>query len=804
MKKIRALSLLVILTLSLSAGVAADDNWISVRSKNFHLIGNAKENEIRAAATRLEQFRQVFALLFPRISLTETVGTNVVVFKNEKSYMPFLPKRADGKPDKRIAGYFQPGEEVNYITLSAGGDRKDTYETIFHEYVHSLLSNNFERSQIPPWLNEGLAEYYSTFEIEDDQKVVLGNLRNDHLMFLSTTEFIPLTQFFAVDNYSLHRSGDHSRSVFYAQAWALVHYFAIRNETDKLSRFIELAKNESDPEKAFAEAFGYGYGEMEKILRKYVKQRKFTRLVATFKQKLVFEEGMTATPLAEADALAYLGDLLFRQNELSDAEIYLNKALALNPEQVRANTSMGLVKMRLKKNSEAKPYLEKAVAAGSGSYYAHYSYASLLSREDEGEDGLIGYYGEEKAKKIRVLLTKAIGLNPDFAAAYDLYAFVNLVMDENLGEAEEYLKKSLRLQPGNDSSLLNLAQIYIRRKEFEKAESIANEIMRSAVDEKQRYSANQILAMVKNHREVEMRNRELAERFRNNPNDSFDSGAPGGLSSEELEKIERERELTRLNNNIVKPAAGEVQEIGFIRKISCNGSDVTYKFEDLEGNVHSFRSVGFQKLKLVAVTDIPEGETVNCDYSLTDSKVVVNFLPTGVSKKNGQLKAVTFVPDHFRFKSEDEIAGDKKVIFISSGEGGEGRTIEVEGDSPEAIREAIERERKRMMDEGLHSILRKPLAGETRVMGVIEKVECSSKGFGLSVATSSGKLSLSTRTPQQMLIVTFRRDIDANLRCGKEPPKADVVVTYAAAESGSKSDGKLIALEFVPEGFTID
>lgn len=45
--------------------IDAKENWISVRSKNFLLIGNTSEKQVRQVAVRLEQFREVFSHLFP-------------------------------------------------------------------------------------------------------------------------------------------------------------------------------------------------------------------------------------------------------------------------------------------------------------------------------------------------------------------------------------------------------------------------------------------------------------------------------------------------------------------------------------------------------------------------------------------------------------------------------------------------------------------------------------------------------------------------------------------------------------------
>ena len=177
--------------------VHAKDTWISVRSNNFFLVGNASEKEVRQVATRLEQFREVFLRLFPRMKFTSPVPTTVIVFKSHSSYEPFKPV-VDGKP-VALAGYFQSGREKNYITLTTEKRGNYPYAVIFHEYVHLLMNNSLGRTKIPTWFNEGLAEYYSTFAIEDDQKIHLGDLIGPHLQLLRTSQLIPLDKLFAVD-----------------------------------------------------------------------------------------------------------------------------------------------------------------------------------------------------------------------------------------------------------------------------------------------------------------------------------------------------------------------------------------------------------------------------------------------------------------------------------------------------------------------------------------------------------------------------------------------------------------------------
>src|SRR6267378_14150 len=133
-----------------NSSVFAKDTWTSIRSKNFSLIGNVSEKDLRQVGVRLEQFREVFARLFTKANFSSPVPTTVIVFKSDSSYRPF-------KVIPNTAGYFQPGHDVNYITLTTEvRGEQNPFNVIFHEYTHLLISNT--SGNVPTWFNEGLAE----------------------------------------------------------------------------------------------------------------------------------------------------------------------------------------------------------------------------------------------------------------------------------------------------------------------------------------------------------------------------------------------------------------------------------------------------------------------------------------------------------------------------------------------------------------------------------------------------------------------------------------------------------------------
>ena len=129
------------------------------------VIGDQSANALRDVALELEQFRAVLGRLSSNGQPAPTAPTMVYVFGTRKAFEPFLPMR-NGSP-AALGGYFQRDVDTNTIAFSTEGFA-DEAAVVFHEYSH-LLVGTAVRS-IPVWLNEGLAEYYSTFSLKSGGK----------------------------------------------------------------------------------------------------------------------------------------------------------------------------------------------------------------------------------------------------------------------------------------------------------------------------------------------------------------------------------------------------------------------------------------------------------------------------------------------------------------------------------------------------------------------------------------------------------------------------------------------------------
>ena len=106
-------------------------------------------------------------------------------------------------------------------------------QVVYHEFVH-LLVNNSVRS-MPLWFNEGLAEYYATFEVQRVGRIARPrNVQEDHVLLLRD-RFLPLESIVAVDHDSPLYNESDKTSIFYAESWALVHYLLMGSRASTTS-----------------------------------------------------------------------------------------------------------------------------------------------------------------------------------------------------------------------------------------------------------------------------------------------------------------------------------------------------------------------------------------------------------------------------------------------------------------------------------------------------------------------------------------------------------------------------------------
>ena len=635
------LSIVAVLCFSLvvsEAHASSREQWTSVRSENFTLVGNASEREIRDVAIKLEQYRNILARLFNGAQISHPVSTTVIVFKNDEAFKSFRPLY-QGRPTE-VAGYFQPGRDLNYMAISAERKGDGAFGTIFHELVHLFIDNNLRG--LPLCFNEGLAEYYGSVKISDGgRKITLGNASAGRARLLGESKLLPLQTLLETDYSSDYYNEGDQRSLFYAQSWALIHFLLQRDEGNGFERFAQVLKRLSEGktiDDGLREVFHSSVAEIENALTSYVRHTPFSNREVTLGELPAIATKLRGSEITDAEAHAYLGDLLLHLNRLDETEVQLQESLALNPNLLSAEASLGMLRVRQQRIEEAVRILRAAAAVDRQNYLTQYYFAYALSRESMGEDvGPLSYQTASVAE-MRQALNLAVELSPNFIEAYRLHAFIDLAYNEHLDKAEELLKHALELSADRQDLMLILAQVHMRVLNFAAARKDLEPILQRAEDLKLREQAVSLLEDI-TYGEAQASRPDFLVRKNEEP--ASEQTALTGSTLQQQAHAMKPRLAKRFKGERVR---------GFLTEINCldKGIALSVKIGDRTLRLHAaeLRSVFF----VTYVTGLEH--TVTCGVRAAQNLVVLTYRPSSDPRAtfDGEAIAIEFVPDDIDFE----------------------------------------------------------------------------------------------------------------------------------------------------------
>ena len=304
---LNALGCIILLQTAIPAAFAAD-KWLSVRTRNFLLVGNASESSIKRVGRELEEFRTGLGLIYKGIDQPSVVGTTVVVFKDDQSFRPYKPLY-QGKA-ANVAGYFLAGEDVNFIALASNSRSPNV---IYHEFVHSLTRD--ATLPLPLWASEGYAEVFGMFQLSG-KEMMLGRAIGEHVATLNRERMLPLETLFSADHSSPHYNEGTKQGIFYAQSWASIHYLMFGSDgkrRQQLSAYLASTSNGKSITDNFREAFQTDFPSLQEEIREYVQNRVlWPAIKLKLPEGLNVDREMQTASLNEAQAQYYLGDLLLQ------------------------------------------------------------------------------------------------------------------------------------------------------------------------------------------------------------------------------------------------------------------------------------------------------------------------------------------------------------------------------------------------------------------------------------------------------------------------------------------------------------
>ena len=400
-------------------------DWKRITTPSLTVVGTAQENDLRRVAVEIERFRGALRSMIPTLKLDSPTPTVVVVFRDDEAFRPFKP-RVRGKINDNVAGYFMGRSHVNYIVMAPTAQREFTSRVIFHEYTHYLINLNFKR--LPLWLNEGLAEFYSTFSGSDrDGRTIIGRPIDAHIATMMRMTPIPLATFTRPETAAeLYQDPDRTR-LLYSESWGLVHYLLIGNNgarRPQLGRFIAAVERGAAAATAFVEIFGPDLGVLDRELRAHVTN---FRLDALQLQPEALQSKLAASRLPEAEARHVQGDLLVQTGAPELADQHLSAAVTVDPGYGPALLSLAMLRLQQERFADALRILEAPVFDASANPAVHFVRAEALRWSDRHEDAVAAY-------------RRAIALQPAMPYAYFGLSLSQLAMGDKAAAADSFTR----------------------------------------------------------------------------------------------------------------------------------------------------------------------------------------------------------------------------------------------------------------------------------------------------------------------------------------------------------------------------
>jgi tetratricopeptide (TPR) repeat protein len=463
-----ALSLACAMLVVLAATIRAErrENWIEIKSPHYTIYSNAGEHDGRRVATQFEEIRALFEQSFPKLRVDFGKPSIVYVLKDENSLKLLMPTYGQNKNSMKLAGFYQLSNDKNFAVVRADvtGTGANPYHVMYHEWAHGLFRLNYRG--LPMWLDEGLAEYWGGSDI-DNKEGRVGMADPAQLRVLRQNAFLPISTLVSIDASSpLYNTKDHA-GMFYAESWAIVHYFSLAPEVRDqrlLDKYLAALQATDDPIEAANRSFG-DLKELGEKLEAYARQPAFLYQRMSVKSN-ISERDFVARRLSTAEGLVAQADYLVHTNHLPEAIEILHEAEKLGAQTPHLHDELGYYHFVKADFDNSLKEFDLAIAEDSNDATAYYYKASIPYRKSG--------YDRETTPQIIANLQKVISLQPNFAPAHAFLCIAYTQSAETKPKAFAEAKKAMDLEPGNLAYFIDAGRALIATNDLANAKKVAD------------------------------------------------------------------------------------------------------------------------------------------------------------------------------------------------------------------------------------------------------------------------------------------------------------------------------------------
>ena len=438
--------------------------WHEARVPGFVIVSNAGERQTRRLATRVCGWRNMFARLWPQAD-PGTKPVVVLALNSISTLCAILPTDC-ASGHAKPAGLFLPGLDRDYLAIALDAEGWGSSDVLGHEFSHLLLDRHVE--PLPLWLDEGIAELVATGDIGRGR---VGAPNPTYLALLQQHSLLPLTSFLSMARTSPGYRDESLAPLFYAQAWALVHYLELADGGEqawRLTTFVGLLSRGVPDGDAAAQAFGDS-GALTRALDDYIRSGRLqdTSLALPI---LVPRDDPPARRLTAAETALSLGDFLGHTDRYSDAVELLDRA-GRDGFAGASLERLSLIELRRGDFAEAHRDADEALALDSSLVAAYYARGAAVLAQPSPQGQI-----DQAERDLR----EAVRLDNKFAPAYSVLGTLLAFRPKGIDEALGLIRRAVSLEPSVVGHRVALAEALLLAGQSEEAEHIAIRIVARA------------------------------------------------------------------------------------------------------------------------------------------------------------------------------------------------------------------------------------------------------------------------------------------------------------------------------------
>lgn len=450
------LGTLVLFGVSL-ATAGAKPAWTRLEAPKVIVLSEVSASETRDWAVELEQFHRAMGTIM-KLDEPAIRPVTIVLFRSDADFRPYKPLEK-GRP-AAVGGYFSRSDLGNFIALGADEADANTRHVIFHECVHWLT--DVADVPVPLWLNEGLAEVFSTFAIDGD-RYSYGDAIPWHIMLLRTQRPMPLKELLGVSRSSLLYNEGLRTGIFYAESWAFVHYLLFSTaygHTAKFNELVRALRPGRDPDEVFRSVFGVDCAAMGRRLRDYVAYGSYYRHHGSFPRAQV-EQAFAARAALPAEVELAESALWTVTGRADQALPRLRRVTEAMPADPAAWTTTGYAAYAMSAYDEAARYFRQAAALGSRNYFVYSALGDAALGVSPGSFP-IPSSSPDDARRAFDDYERELALYPRDEHAYDNIALSLNLLDAPSAADRRTLQRGRALFPADPSIRLGLAVVLLK------------------------------------------------------------------------------------------------------------------------------------------------------------------------------------------------------------------------------------------------------------------------------------------------------------------------------------------------------